>query len=387
VKHPPARSLPLELAALRSEFRSAATERAFLAHHLATTQAQLRVTFLFCAVFYMAFAITDVVWMGMTQTAALLVGARLLVVICALASLWLLRRYPRSIVIPRRVASATEVLGAAGFLLIVALRPGEFSLHAISMSIVLIVIYIYIPNRLLYATAIALPATAIFATLAAALGHLRLIELGTMTTLLLLTNLFGFVAARRYQLLLRDEYCSQSVLKNLSVRDPLTGCYNRRHLHEQLLETEIFRAQRYKLSLTVIMCDLDHFKNVNDTYGHDGGDAVLQMFAGLLQSMTRDNIDSVVRYGGEEFLLILPETDLAGGVLLAERLRQTFAATPIHSGAHEIHATASFGVASIDFASATTSAPHKGMITAADDLLYAAKKGGRNQVRSQQLSQ
>jgi diguanylate cyclase (GGDEF)-like protein len=142
-----------------------------------------------------------------------------------------------------------------------------------------------------------------------------------------LTNLFGYVAARRYQILWREEYSAQMVLKNLSVRDPLTGCYNRRHLHDRLLETEISRAQRYRLSLTVIMCDLDHFKAVNDTYGHYGGDAVLQRFAALLQSMTRDSIDSVVRYGGEEFLLILPETDLAGGELLAERLRQTLADT------------------------------------------------------------
>jgi diguanylate cyclase (GGDEF)-like protein len=81
---------------------------------------------------------------------------------------------------------------------------------------------------------------------------------------------------------------AQMVLKNLSVRDPLTGCYNRRHLHQQLLETEISRAQRYQLSLTVIMCDLDHFKLVNDTYGHHGGDAVLQHFASLLQSITRE---------------------------------------------------------------------------------------------------
>jgi len=387
VKPPLARVLPLEIDAWRAEFRNNKTERAFLAHHLATTQAQLRVTFLFCALFYLGFAATDVVWLGMSLTTAVLAGARLLVAACAVTSLVLLKRFPRSIAMTRIVACVTEVAGAGGFLLIAALRPDEFSLHAISMAIVIIVLYIYIPNRTRYATAIALPATAGFVILAAALGHLRLVELATMSTLLLLTNLFGYVAARRYQLLWRDEFSAQTVLKNLSVRDPLTGCYNRRHLHEQLLETEIFRAQRYKLSLSVIMCDLDHFKQVNDNYGHDGGDAVLQVFAGLLQSMTRENIDSVVRYGGEEFLLILPETDLEGSVQLAERLRQRLAATPIHAGPHEIRATASFGVVSADFAHAGARPPHTGMISAADDLLYAAKKGGRNQVCSLQLSE
>jgi diguanylate cyclase (GGDEF)-like protein len=209
------------------------------------------------------------------------------------------------------------------------------------------------------------------------------LELATMAALLALTNLFGYVAARRYQILWREEYSAQMVLKNLSVRDPLTGCYNRRHLHDRLLETEISRAQRYRLSLTVIMCDLDHFKAVNDTYGHYGGDAVLQRFAALLQSMTRDSIDSVVRYGGEEFLLILPETDLAGGELLAERLRQTLADTGRTRG-RQIHITASFGVASVDFATSTHAA-HINMIAAADELLYAAKNSGRNRVCAKQL--
>jgi diguanylate cyclase (GGDEF)-like protein len=102
--------------------------------------------------------------------------------------------------------------------------------------------------------------------------------------------------------------------------------------------------------------------------------------------MTRENIDSVVRYGGEEFLLILPETDLDGSVQLAERLRQTFASTPTAFGKHRIQCTASFGVVSASFASAATRTPPTGMISAADDLLYAAKKGGRNQVCSHQLA-
>ncbi|WP_307170101.1 GGDEF domain-containing protein [Duganella sp. HH101] len=380
----PAHPAQTDMASLRCEFSDPAAEQAFLRHHLATTQAQLRVTFVFCSLFYLSFAVTDVIWLGYSLHTAVLAGARLLVAASALGSLVLLRRRPVSIAVTRVVASVVEVAGAAGFLLIAALRPGEFSLHAISMSIVVIVIYIYIPNRLLYAAAIAAPATLGFLLLADRLGHLRSVELATMAALLALTNLFGYVAARRYQLLLRNEYSAQTVLKNLSVRDPLTGCYNRRHLHEQLLETEISRAQRYRLSLTVIMSDLDHFKAVNDNYGHNGGDAVLQRFGALLQSMTRDSVDSVVRYGGEEFLLILPETDLAGGALLAERLRHALAATPVEYEGQQIHITASFGVASVDFASSTHAA-HLNMIASADDLLYAAKNGGRNRVCTQQL--
>jgi diguanylate cyclase (GGDEF)-like protein len=380
----PAPSKAITVAPLRCEFVDAETETAFLRHHLAMTQAQLRVTFLFCSLFYLCFAATDVIWVGYSAKTALLVCARMAVALTALASLSLLQRRPASIPITRVAANIVEVAGAAGFLLIAALRPAEFSLHAISMSIVVIVIYIYIPNRLLNAVAISAAATLLFVVLAWRLGDLRSVELATMAALLALGNLFGYVAARRYQMLWRDEYSAQMVLKNLSVRDPLTGCYNRRHLHEQLLETEISRAQRYRLSLTVIMCDLDHFKAVNDTYGHYGGDAVLQHFAALLRSMTRDSIDSVVRYGGEEFLLILPETDLAGGQLLAERLRHNLAATPIEHDGQRIAVTASFGVASVDFADSTHTA-HLNMIAAADDLLYAAKNSGRNRVCAQQL--
>ncbi|WP_229219785.1 GGDEF domain-containing protein [Rugamonas fusca] len=377
--------LALDMAPLRSEFRNPVAERNFQLHHLADTQAQLRVTFLFCSFFYLAFAITDVIWMGYTTHSALLVGARLLVVAIALTSLLLLRRFPRSLAMARIVATVTEVAACAGFLLIAAWRSSEFSLHAISMAILIIVLYIYIPNRLVYALAVAVTATIGFVLLARLLGTMREVELATMATLLALANVFGYVAARRYQLLWRDEFRAQTVLKNLSVRDPLTGCYNRRHLHDQLLETELSRAQRYRLSLTVIMCDLDHFKTVNDSFGHHGGDAVLVAFAGLMQAMTRDSIDSVVRYGGEEFLLILPETDLRGGVQLAERLRQALASNPIAHGEHLIRATASFGVASIDFSEPDSIVAQQTMIATADQLLYAAKEGGRNQVCALQL--
>jgi diguanylate cyclase (GGDEF)-like protein len=135
------------------------------------------------------------------------------------------------------------------------------------------------------------------------------------------------------------------------------------------------------------MCDLDHFKIVNDSYGHHGCDAVLRAFSELLKQMTRKHIDSVVRYGGEEFLLVLPETDLYGGVLLAERLRVAFsAAATIHEVGQNISATASFGVATVDFARSRKMITLDSLIATADKLLYDAKTGGRNQVKSLQLS-
>lgn len=380
----PLPSRTLTVAPFLCEFDDPASENAFLRHQLAMTQAQLRVAFRLCALCYLCFALSDLLWLGYGLTSGLLVVARVVVAGVVLGCLALLKRRPDSIPLTRVAANVAEVTGALGFLLIAALRPHEFALHAITMSVILIVLYIYVPNRLLYATLIAATATVLFLLLAWTLGQLHTRVLVTMTALHTMCNLFCYVAARRYQILWREEYSAQIVLKNLSVRDPLTGCYNRRHLHEQLLETEISRAQRYQLSLTVIMCDLDHFKVVNDTYGHNGGDAVLQSFARQLQALTRDGVDSVVRYGGEEFLLILPETDLAGGRLLAERLRQQLADAVIDYEGQQIRITASFGVASVDFATAPQAA-RLNMIAAADDLLYAAKNSGRNRVCAQQL--
>jgi len=106
----------------------------------------------------------------------------------------------------------------------------------------------------------------------------------------------------------------------LSVTDPLTGVYNRRYLNDTL-PAEIRRACRYGRPLGLILCDLDHFKRINDTYGHNAGDLVLREFAAGLRSAIREGIDWLARFGGEEFVLVLPETDLAGSVATAERLR------------------------------------------------------------------
>ncbi|MEW6561830.1 MAG: diguanylate cyclase [Pseudomonadota bacterium] len=172
-------------------------------------------------------------------------------------------------------------------------------------------------------------------------------------------------------------------LKNISVHDALTGCYNRRYLYEQL-GNEIARAKRHGLGLSVIMCDLDYFKAVNDEYGHLAGDAVLRAFGGLLLEMSRDHIDCVARYGGEEFVLLLPDTDLEGGIKLAERLRTAFDNQPVRIGAgQEAHVTASFGVTAVYFPSDDRLVTPDALISKADKLLYDAKEAGRNRAKAE----
>lgn len=377
--------LSLEIDALRSEFGSDITELRFLSHHLLETQSQLRSTLFFCSLFYLAFSVTDVAVLGCGRRALLLLLGRLAVALTAAACCLLISRRQQSVAMTRLAATTVEVVGMSVFMLVVASRPAELLWHAMSMAIMVIVVYIFIPNRLLYSLAVALPATGVFIYLASVIGSLNPADMLTLSMLLLLANTFGAVAARRYQRLWREEFRAQTLLKNLTLHDPLTGCFNRRYLHEQLLDSEISRAQRYRLSLTVIMCDLDHFKRVNDCYGHQGGDAVLQRFSRLLKDMTRSHIDSVVRYGGEEFLLILPETKLHEGVQLAERLRLAFAADMVGDATHQLPVTASFGVASIDFARTMDLITLTSLISSADAMLYDAKKAGRNQVKALQL--
>jgi diguanylate cyclase len=264
-------------------------------------------------------------------------------------------------------------------MVVVFYRPQDTLLHGNSVGLMAVVVLIFVPNRLRSAVAIALATSLAFIALAWFQHAVPARQLVSMTMLILFANAFGAVAANRHARLWREQYRMQQGLTNLSVRDPLTGCYNRRHLNDSLLDGEIARARRYRLDLSLVMCDLDGFKAINDTYGHHAGDALLRSFAQLLQSMTRDAVDTVVRYGGEEFMVILPETRLEGAVELAERIRTAFAARQVNHGGATLATTASFGVVGAAFGPGEAITPH-GLIAVADELMYDAKRGGRNRV-------
>jgi len=166
-------------------------------------------------------------------------------------------------------------------------------------------------------------------------------------------------------------------LEELSVRDGLTGLYNRRELEKRLQE-ETQRARRYSHPYSVLMLDIDHFKDVNDRYGHQTGDDVLVTVADLVRLTVRP-VDLVARYGGEELAVILPETDESGARLVAERIRSTVEESlTTTSQGDTIHVTVSIGLATFPRDSATGA----GLVYAADQALYAAKVDGRNLVRS-----
>jgi diguanylate cyclase (GGDEF)-like protein len=164
--------------------------------------------------------------------------------------------------------------------------------------------------------------------------------------------------------------------QRLSLTDPLTGLFNYRYLRESL-RRELERAGRFGRHLAVLALDLDHFKDVNDTYGHDVGDVVLAEVARRLRSLTRE-VDVAFRRGGEEFVILLPETDAAGGAALASRLAGEVRQTPVYTRDHAINVTVSIGVAVFPEHGTTGSV----VLEAADRALYAAKAAGRDACRT-----
>jgi diguanylate cyclase (GGDEF)-like protein len=360
----------------RAEFADPASESRFTRQFLPERNRQLKATLQYAAAIYVAFAATDFATQGATAIAWMLMGLRIVVALVGLGCFAAIVRRPRSVRVSIRAACTLLVAALAVFMVVCWFQPQVLAWNAMSQALILMAVYVNFPNRFIYAVAIGVGSSIVFAAMLAIQGNLRADDLLTLVLLLVMGNALGYIAARRFHVAQREQFRASIQLQQLADRDPLTGCYNRRFLQKGLLNAELERTRRYGTPLSVVLCDLDHFKRINDTYGHAAGDQVLADFAGLLLSLTRDTVDSVIRYGGEEFLLVLPQTDLTGAQALAERIRAAFADAP---GA-TIKATASFGIASVPAQAPVLPASSEALIGAADAQLYAAKRGGRNMV-------
>ena len=178
---------------------------------------------------------------------------------------------------------------------------------------------------------------------------------------------------------LQDELREKnSQLQTLSITDALTGLANRRYLMTRLQE-EVQRAQRHGTPLAVVMVDLDHFKQVNDTHGHAAGDRVLQNLGALLMDSVRAT-DLAARFGGEELTLVLPHTGTAGALQMAEVLRQKIAEQAHAVEGATLRQTVSMGLAAWEGEGTAPTA--ESLLKRADDALYRAKQGGRNRVEA-----
>jgi diguanylate cyclase (GGDEF)-like protein len=168
-------------------------------------------------------------------------------------------------------------------------------------------------------------------------------------------------------------------IKVLSVTDPLTGCFNRGYMTKKLIQ-ELKRARRYKHPLSVIFSDIDYFKKVNDTYGHQAGDLVLKEFAKCIMDNIRMDVDWLTRYGGEEFLIVLPETLSDSALSVAERIRENATQRVITWEGKDIKISASFGVVGLEERELEMDISSEALILKADKALYQSKHDGRNRV-------
>lgn len=180
-----------------------------------------------------------------------------------------------------------------------------------------------------------------------------------------------------YAAVLRDISKSRKTeeeLLRLASTDPLTGAFNRREF-TAIAEREALRANRYHHPLSILMLDIDHFKRLNDTYGHGAGDKALQRFTMICTNALR-NVDVFGRWGGEEFVAMLPETDIQGATVIAERLRKLTAENLLTYNDHKINFTVSIGIA--EFKDGETSID--AVLSRADNAVYDAKKAGRDRI-------
>jgi diguanylate cyclase (GGDEF)-like protein len=188
----------------------------------------------------------------------------------------------------------------------------------------------------------------------------------------------GPIVAFRYSVTDSEQELLLGRLHAASVTDSLTGAANRDHF-DHMLSGELSYARRHHADLSLVLFDLDHFKSINDTYGHPCGDAVLVAVASAAREALRKE-DVLARYGGEEFAVILRAIDLKGASALAERLRQLIEELRVQHCGHEVRVTASLGCASLVDAGDAGDARPEALIATADRRLYAAKEAGRNRV-------
>jgi diguanylate cyclase (GGDEF)-like protein len=247
-------------------------------------------------------------------------------------------------------------------------RPFNYWIEYIELIIFFLVIFFLIPNNLTNKSIITLTASIIFLYLSTTKINVD-IEYKISYILAIAIIIICIYASYLIEKLQRQNSLKQKKLEYLSIIDPLTGIYNRRKFYFEL-EKQINTVKRYCESLSLIMLDVDHFKEINDQYGHLFGDKVLRELSKMIKKEIRI-VDTFARIGGEEFVILLPKTPKKDAINLAERLRKRIKSYKIDG---QIDLTCSFGV--VEYTDGDSDKFMKNL----DDLLYKAKQRGRNQV-------
>jgi diguanylate cyclase (GGDEF)-like protein len=345
------------------------------------------------AMFYIAFAVTDFLNVGAGWAYTQILLTRMGVALLGLAAALLARRY--WIWLVNGVAPTIIVTCASlGLLSITLHRPFEIGWHGMSMMLMLLGTYVFIPNRFMPAVVVALLASLAFLWLMLLSLHPGPDTVITLITLLVVMNILGAMTAYRISRMQHESYIDAAVLKGanealqkemtqregledelreLLERDPLTGLPNRANFFpyaEELIE----RAEEHGEALSFMVIDIDYFRQINGTYGHHRADEVLQVLAGCCRSQLTAGRRSA-RLGGDDFAIILPGADLTAAQQCAEALRVEIGRAEVDLGDSALQFTVSIGVAQRHPKETINS-----LLRRADQALLAAKYNGRNRV-------
>ncbi|OZT74731.1 GGDEF domain-containing protein [Vreelandella boliviensis LC1] len=340
------------------------------------------------------FVISDYYLLGLTRSFYLLLTMRIVVVSLCLLIAFVVRRWSGNDYRVWLHALPLWVF-ATGIILIVPLRPESLSTQITAVAVATMGFYLLIPNRLTVVTAASLYLNIGFLVSAVLFAGLTPIGMLLLAVLLGMSNVVGFFALLRLERLQRKQYAMlyeerdqnrqlhneiahrQSLEEQLRIaaeRDALTNLNNRGHFMK-LAKGLLKRSQYEKVPFSLFMIDVDHFKSINDTWGHSHGDWVLTKIAGVCAESLRPS-DVIGRFGGEEFVVALPNTSPSEAQMIAERLKMKVAELSSMEEMSKLNPSITIGVAA-------TSADDVGLeslITRADQMLYVGKRGGRNQV-------
>lgn len=377
----------------RAEFTDLQLENAYQQHVLPDTVRFLRFSLYLWAGLLIAAIPMDFGAMTSPEGIMVISGLRIGHVILLLWLAWQLKRTPAWASNGWPV-SIVAMLGYPLFLVYPVYEPSLGDVSRGALFLMMLSIYVFIPNRLMLTNLVAVVgivgATAIQIWMGADSAEVMF----TFVALCWPALLGGVVAhrslvgSRRAYLLLRAaesanelleteieaRHALEAELQRQALTDPLTGLSNRRH-YEMLFKREHDRCRRHQAALSLGMIDLDHFKRVNDTCGHEFGDQVLQFAAEILQRPLRHS-DILGRFGGEEFILILPDTDIVHARLVAERMREALEQESMSRNGITLTVTATFAMTQVR----AEDADIQECIRRADHALYEAKRAGRNRV-------
>lgn len=383
----------LRIDRLTAEFFYPETERDFRHYVRVSRIRDTRLAIGLAALFYLAFAVTDYMVMGGGRDYLVVLMLRMIVCTIGLGAVIVGQKYWRQLVngvIPTVVVACA----LAAFLYSTVLVPLQYGIHGMGMMIMLLGVYVFIPNRYIFTLSASVTASVFFIMVLTGRYELSLGAMATVAAMVVVINVLGAMTAYRLSRLMREEYRDHTILRHahhklrdemeervrlenvMRVRaetDETTGVANRGAFFERA-ERMLAQTNETGRPLSVLLLDIDYFKQLNGTYGHLRCDDVLRAMVSVCDALIGGE-DYLARLGGEEFVILLPGRDLAEAAKLAERIRAECQRTPVAMDDMTIHFTISVGV--VRYRPADTLLV---TLRRADEAMAAAKYNGRNRV-------